>query len=94
MCELSLIHISGVPVVVPSSAPEGAGMPRLAVEELTWGYPVEWRRGPVFNTRIETALAPGRTMWSASFERGQMCIRDRPWASWSRSSSWDPWARW
>ena len=65
---------AGVPVVVPSSAPEGAGMPRLAVEELTWGYPVEWRRGPVFNTRIETALAPGRTMWSASFERGRCLV--------------------
>lgn len=49
-------------------------MPRLAVEELTWGYPVEWRRGPVFNTRIETALAPGRTMWSASFERGRCLV--------------------
>lgn len=32
-----------------------------------WGYPVVWKKGPVFNTRLESALE-GHRMWKDSFE--------------------------
>ena len=40
---------------------------------LNWGYPVEWQRGPVFNTRIES-LMEGRGMWRDSAENGRCLV--------------------
>lgn len=40
---------------------------KLELIELIWGYPVPWRKGPVFNTRLESALE-GHRMWKDSFE--------------------------
>lgn len=42
------------------------------LRELGWGYPVEWQKAPVFNTRIESAL-DGRTMWADSFQN-RRCV--------------------
>lgn len=36
--------------------------PDWAPQVLRWGYPVEWQRGPVFNTRVESLLER-RSMW-------------------------------
>ena len=38
---------------------------QLSVAEMTWGYHVEWKRGPLFNTRLESALQP-MSMWHDS----------------------------
>lgn len=38
---------------------------RLSVAEMSWGYHVEWKRGPLFNTRLESALQP-TSMWHDS----------------------------
>ncbi|NLY35836.1 MAG: SOS response-associated peptidase [Tissierellia bacterium] len=40
---------------------------KLQATELIWGYPVNWKKGPVFNTRLESALE-GNRMWKDSFE--------------------------
>ena len=41
----------------PGSEIEAFGTPdgSLAVGSFHWGFPVEWGKNPVFNTRIETA---------------------------------------
>ena len=52
---------SWVPVVVPV-----AETPKLwEAQTLCWGYPVDWRETPVFNTRIESILQ-GNGMWRDS----------------------------
>lgn len=38
---------------------------RLSVAKMSWGYHVEWKRGPLFNTRLESALQP-TSMWHDS----------------------------
>lgn len=53
-----------VPLVVPSVQ----ALERLEIQELTWGYPVQWREWPVYNTRIET-LAKGDAFWRESMDR-------------------------
>lgn len=60
---------SVVPLIVPTG--EGCG---LATVHMTWGYEVPWKNGPVFNTRIETALRGEGSMWSASFARRRCLI--------------------
>lgn len=44
----------------------------LARVDLVWGVDVPWKRGLVFNARIESALA-GSGMWAEAMERGR-CI--------------------
>ena len=58
----------------PGSEIEAFGTPdgSLAVGSFHWGFPVEWGKNPVFNTRIESALA-GRGMWRDVVESGR-CI--------------------
>lgn len=63
---------SVVPLIVPSG--EGA---RLTVVHMAWGYEVPWKNGPVFNTRIETALRGDGGMWGASFARRRCLIPAR-----------------
>lgn len=58
--------------VVPLIAPTGLG-PQLAIADMAWGYEVPWKKGPVFNTRIETALDDPSCMWAESFAR-RRCI--------------------
>ncbi|WP_080797411.1 SOS response-associated peptidase [Arabiibacter massiliensis] len=53
-------------------APTGCGA-QLAVADMTWGFEVPWKRGPVFNTRIETALDDPSCMWAESLAR-RRCI--------------------
>lgn len=45
---------------------------RLARVDLLWGIDVSWKRGLVFNARIESALS-GSGMWSEAIER-ERCI--------------------
>ena len=56
---------STVPLIISSEK-------NLEVAELSWGYPVSWQKGVVFNTRIESALA-GSGMWSESIQR-RRCV--------------------
>lgn len=44
---------------------------RLEPAEKRWGFEVEWKSGPIFNTRIESALKGG--MWRDSIEH-RRCI--------------------
>lgn len=60
---------SVVSLIVPSG--EGAS---LAVVHMAWGYEVPWKNGPVFNTRIETAMKGDGGMWGASFARRRCLI--------------------
>lgn len=46
------------------------GLTRTA---LTWGIDVSWKKGLVFNTRIESALA-GRAMWRDALDRGRCLV--------------------
>ena len=52
-------------------AQDNAGV--LAPVDAVWGFSASWSKRPVFNTRIETALGPGESMWSVAIERGR-CI--------------------
>ncbi len=45
----------------------------LVPEDLKWGFEVEWRKGLVFNTRMETALGPKPGMWKRPMSEGR-CI--------------------
>lgn len=49
-------------------APDG----QLAIGNFHWGFPVEWSKKPVFNTRIESALS-GHGMWRDLVDDGR-CI--------------------
>lgn len=49
-------------------APDG----RLAIGSFLWGFPLEWSKKPVFNTRIESALS-GSGMWAPLIGDGR-CI--------------------
>ena len=60
---------SWVPLAVPSpTAPT-----TLEVRELNWGYPVSWKQGVVFNTRIESMLQE-QGMWRESAERRRCLV--------------------
>lgn len=59
--------------VVALIAPTGLGT-QLAVADMVWGYEVPWKKGPVFNTRIETARDNPSSMWRASFERRRCLV--------------------
>ena len=58
--------------VVALVAPTGRGA-QLAVADMAWGFDVGWKRGSVFNTRIETALGASGGMWADSLAR-RRCI--------------------
>ncbi len=63
---------SVVPLIVASG--DGCG---LAVAHMAWGYEVPWKNGPVFNTRIETALRSEGSMWAESFARRRCLVPAR-----------------
>ncbi|MDY3949374.1 MAG: SOS response-associated peptidase family protein [Eggerthella lenta] len=63
---------SVVPLIVASG--DGCG---LAVAHMAWGYEVPWKNGPVFNTRIETALRGEGSMWAESFARRRCLVPAR-----------------
>ncbi len=46
---------------------------RLTRMTLTWGIDVSWKKGLVFNTRIESALA-GRAMWRDALDHGRCLV--------------------
>lgn len=74
-CSVIVAEGDGAPA---GALPGGVGdMPRVAVEnlariDLLWGVDVSWKRGLVFNARIESALA-GSGMWAEAMEHGR-CI--------------------
>lgn len=41
----------------------------VEVQELSWGYPVDWKQGVVFNTRIESMLQGGGMWGDAGLQR-------------------------
>lgn len=53
----------------PSSGDRGGDLTRV---DLLWGVDVSWKRGLVFNARIESALS-GSGLWSEAVENGR-CI--------------------
>lgn len=59
--------------VVPLIAPTGVGA-QLAVADMVWGFEVPWKKGPVFNTRIETALDDPSCMWAESLARRRCLV--------------------
>ena len=61
-----------MPLIV--AAGDGCG---LAVAHMAWGYEVPWKNGPVFNTRIETALRSEGSMWAESFARRRCLVPAR-----------------
>lgn len=44
---------------------------QLAVERLTWGFPVDWQQRPVYNTRLETAMGANPGMWEQPIVQGR-----------------------
>lgn len=56
---------AGVDVIVRRSESQ------LAVERLTWGFPVEWQQRPVYNTRLETAMGSNPGMWEQPIAQGR-----------------------
>lgn len=58
--------------VVPLIAPTGVGS-QLAIADMVWGFEVPWKKGPVFNTRIETVLDDPTCMWAESLAQ-RRCI--------------------
>ena len=58
--------------VVPAIVADCAG--GLCVREFTWGFPVAWKKGLVFNTRFETATGPRPGMWAEPLARGRCLV--------------------
>ncbi len=46
----------------------------LDVEDLKWGFNTDWKKGPVFNTRIETVLSPNPGLWKNPIESGRCVV--------------------
>lgn len=46
----------------------------LTPQDLKWGFEVEWRKGLVFNTRIESALGTNPGMWKRAIEDGRCVV--------------------
>lgn len=59
-------------VAVPVIVADGGGT--LCVCEATWGFPVAWKKGLVFNTRLETAVGPRPGMWAGPIECGRCLV--------------------
>lgn len=57
---------SQVPLIIPRDN-------HLETAVMQWGYPVVWQKGPVFNTRFDTATGPKKNMWSDSLH-SRRCI--------------------
>jgi len=76
----AVIRVPDWPAIAPNAFP-GSFIPLIVqsdgglhVQEMTWGYPVEWSRQPVFNTRCEKAVSDeGSHMWRSSLEE-RRCI--------------------
>lgn len=51
---------------------KGDGAGELEIAEAVWGFEVPWGKGPVFNTRVESALS-GSPMWREAVAGGR-CI--------------------
>lgn len=45
----------------------------LRQRELLWGFPVDWSKSPVVNTRLESGLE-GRKMWQEIFTEGRLLL--------------------
>lgn len=58
---------SHVPLLVPRDN-------RLEAAVMQWGYPVTWQKGPVFNTRADTATEPKKNIWSLSLHERRCVI--------------------
>ncbi len=52
--------------------PTGLGA-QVAVADMVWGFQVPWKKGVVFNTRLESALEQPEGMWAESFAR-RRCV--------------------
>ena len=57
--------------VVPVITPQGG---HLGLQDLRWGFETDWRKGRVFNTRIETALGSNPGMWEWPMAQGRCII--------------------
>lgn len=60
---------------VPLIVPWGTG--QLSVIDMGWGFEVPWRKGPVFNARIETALGAEPCMWTESLAKRRAVVAAR-----------------
>lgn len=60
--------------IVPVITPQGG---HLGLQDLRWGFEADWRKGRVFNTRIETAIGPNPGMWERPMAQGR-CIVATP----------------
>ncbi len=60
--------------IVPVITPQGG---HLGLQDLRWGFEADWRKGRVFNTRIETALGPNPGIWERPMAQGR-CIVTTP----------------
>ena len=57
----------------PARSPRDDAFPGASARIIAQGASAPWAKRPVFNTRIETALSPGGTMWSSAIAQGR-CI--------------------
>ncbi len=63
-------HVGGGLSALGSLSSQASRLTRAA---LTWGIDVSWKRGLVFNTRIESALG-GHAMWRDALDRGRCLV--------------------
>ena len=69
-------------IIVPAAgdtatAGGNTGKPAFAPAHLTWGFSVSWHTGPLFNTRLESAVRATRTatsLWRGALERGRCLV--------------------
>lgn len=66
MAHHSVFPKAEVPLILPDHN-------RLETAVMKWGYPVAWQKGPVFNTRADTALGKPGNMWEKSLAQ-RRCI--------------------
>lgn len=57
----------------PILAASGQGT-QLEEAIMAWGFEVPWKKGPVFNARLETAMGPKDSMWSRSLARRRCLV--------------------
>lgn len=78
---VSLGRTDDAPMQVPgrvisaiTTTAAGTGLPSpFAPQQMTWGFTAEWKRGFIYNTRLESALAD-KGMWAGFLENGRCLV--------------------
>lgn len=68
------MQVPGQTIAVIITTAAGTGLPSpFMPQQMTWGFTAEWKRGFIYNTRLESALA-NKGMWAGFLENGRCLV--------------------